>query len=100
MTKMECSNVVGNEISSMQKCLNLFSQLSNDELKILSQKIEEEQNARENKKKQELINKAVTALTELYTVCDDSITIECNNCDHKTSLDLDVLAQMIDFQIG
>lgn len=46
MTKMECSNVVGKEISPMQKCLNLFSQLSNDELKILSQKIEEEKRAR------------------------------------------------------
>lgn len=100
MTKMECSNVVGNEISSMQKCLNLFSQLSNDELKILSQKIEEEQNARENKKKQELINKAVAALHDLqqaeYLGC---ISITCDGCGSEMCLTLDEIAEKIKYDL-
>ena len=66
MTKMECSNVVGNEISSIQKCLNLFSQLSNDELKILSQKIEEEKRARIKEEEKEAIQATIKALTKLY----------------------------------
>ena len=66
MTKMECSNVVGNEISSMQKCLNLFSQLSNDELKILSQKIEEEKRVRIKEEEKEAIQATIKALTKLY----------------------------------
>ena len=62
MTKMECSNVVGKEISPMQKCLNLFSQLSNDELKILSQNIEEEKQHREDIKHKELCGKIIKDL--------------------------------------
>ena len=99
MTKMECSNVVGNEISSMQKCLNLFSQLSNDELKILSQKIEEEQNARESKKKQELINKAVAALHDLQQAecIGDCIAISCDDCGHEMCLTYDEIADFMQF---
>lgn len=78
-----------------------LSHLPEDELNSIITEAQKEQNVRKNKKrKKELVTKVVTALTELYTICDDSITIECDNCDHKTSLDLDVLAQMIDFQIG
>lgn len=84
----------------IEYCMGNISGLSDSELLQVATAIKREQNARENKKKQELVTKVVTALTELYTVCDDSITIVCNNCDHKTSLDLDVLAEMIDFQIG
>lgn len=49
MARMECTNVVGRELFPMQKCLNLLSQLSNDELKKLSQKIKEEENTRAKK---------------------------------------------------
>ena len=84
----------------IEYCMGDISGLSDSELSQVASAIQKEQNARKNKKRKELVTKVVTALTELYTVCDDSITIECNNCDHKTSLDLDVLAQMIDFQIG
>ena len=88
------------DYTSLEILKGSLSHLPEDELNSIVAAVQKEQNARKDKKKRELINKAVTALTELYTVCDDSITIECNNCDHKTSLDLDVLAQMIDFQIG
>lgn len=68
MTKMEYFNVVGNEISPMQKCLSLFSQLSDDELKILPQKIEEEKRTRikEKEEKKEAIQATIKALTKLY----------------------------------
>lgn len=83
----------------IEYCMGDISGLSDSELSQVVSAIQKEQNARKNKKRKELVTKVVTALTELYTVCDDSITIECNNCDHKTHLDLDVLAQMIEFQI-
>ena len=102
MTKMECSNVVGKEIFPMQKCLNLFSQLSNDELKILSQKIKEEQNARKNKKRQELINKAVAALHDLQVECgfDGYLIIGCDDCGEEMYLTLDEIAKKIQYEIG
>lgn len=102
MTKMECSNVVGNEISSMQKCLNLFAQLSNDELKILSQKIEEEQKARKNKKRQELINKAVAVLHDLQAECgfDGCLMIGRDDCGDEMYLTLDEIAEKIQYEIG
>ena len=42
MAKMKCSNVVGKEIPSMQKCLNLIPQLSSMELVDLVEAIEKE----------------------------------------------------------
>lgn len=65
MTKMECSNVVGEEISPMQKCLNLISHFSNDELRALSRKMEEEKTARIEKEKKEAIQATIEALTKL-----------------------------------
>jgi len=88
------------DYTSLEILKGSLSHLPEDELNSIITEVQKEQNARKNKKRKELVTKVVTALTELYTVCDDSITIECNNCDHKTSLDLDVLAQIIDFQIG
>ena len=65
MIKMECSNVVGNEISSMQKCLNLFSQLSDEEIKTLIDFLRKEQDQRENKIRVEKIKNAINAINDL-----------------------------------
>lgn len=71
MAKMKCSNVVGKEIPSMQKCLNLIPQLSSMELVDLVEAIEKEQKARKDAKRKEKILAAMTAFNEL-----------CNYYDH------------------
>lgn len=66
MAKMKCSNVVGKEIPSMQKCLNLIPQLSPMELADLAEAIEKEQEARKDTKCKEKILAAMNAFKELY----------------------------------
>jgi cobalamin-dependent methionine synthase I len=87
------------DYTSLEILKGSLSHLPEDELNLIVTAIQEEQNARKNKRKQELVKKAITILTELYNVCDDSITIECDNCGHEIHLDFDVLAQIIEFQI-
>ena len=66
MAKMECSNVVGKEIPSMQKCLNLIPQLSSMELVDLVEAIEKEQKARKDARCKEKLLAAMNAFKELY----------------------------------
>ena len=70
MTKMKCSNVVGKEIPSMQKCLNLIPQLSSMELVDLVEAIEKEQKARKDAKCKEKLLAAMNAFSELYDYYD------------------------------
>ena len=71
MAKMECSNVVGKEIPSMQKCLNLIPQLSSMELVDLVEAIEKERKARKDARCKEKILAAMGAFSELYDYYDD-----------------------------
>lgn len=70
MAKMKCSNVVGKEIPSMQKCLDLIPQLSSMELVDLVEAIEKEQKARKDAKRKEKILAAMNAFKELYDYYD------------------------------
>jgi hypothetical protein len=87
------------DYTSLEILKGSLSHLPEDELNSIIAAVSYEQNARKNRRKQELVKKVVTILTELYNICDDSLTIECDNCGHETHLDFDVLAQMIEFQI-
>ena len=66
MAKMECSDVVGKEIPSMQKCLNLIPQLSSRELVDLAEAVEKEKKTRKTAKCKEKLLAAMNAFSELY----------------------------------
>lgn len=73
-----------------------LSSLPDDELTSIITAVKNEQNARKNKKKQALINKAVTALCDLQTDCfDGCITVSCEGCGSEVCLTLDEIAEKI-----
>lgn len=82
----------------IEYCMGNISGLSDNELIQVATAIKKEQNARENKKKQELINKAVAALYDLqqveYLGC---ITITCDDCGNEIYVSLEELAEKIKY---
>lgn len=85
----------------IEYCMGNISELSDSELLQVATAIQREQNARKNKKKQELINKAVTALHDLQVEClDGCIAIICDDCDCEVCLTYDEIAERIKNGIG
>jgi len=84
----------------IEYCMGNISGLSDSELSQVASAIQKEQNARENKKRKELINKAITALHDLQVECRAEclagyITVYCEDCDHAIYLTLDEVAEKI-----
>lgn len=79
---------------------NSVSKLSDSELQQIIATAQREQNTRKSKKRQELVNKVVTALHDLQTECRGGcITIACNECDCETFLGFDEIAEKIKDEI-
>ena len=82
----------------IEYCMGNISGLSDSELSQVASAIQREQNARKNKKRQELINKAVTALHDLqqvgYLGC---ITITCDDCGNEIYVSLEEIAKKIKY---
>lgn len=86
----------------IEYCMGNISGLSDSELLQVATAIKREQNARENKKKQELINKAVAALHDLQQAecIGGCIAISCDDCGHEMCLTYDEIADRIKNGIG
>ena len=86
----------------IEYCMGNISGLSDSELSQVASAIQKEQNARKNKKRKELINKAVAALHDLQTECgfDGCLIINCDDCGHEMCLTLDKIAEKIQYEIG
>lgn len=65
MTKMECSNIVGKEISLMTRCMGSLSQLSEGELRALIKEATKEIDHREDIQRKADINNAIVAIQKL-----------------------------------
>lgn len=77
-----------------------LSHLPEDELNSIITAVQKERDARKNKKRQELVNKVVTALHNLQTECRGGcITIVCNECDCEMLLGFDEIAEKIKDEI-
>lgn len=90
------------DYTSLEILKGSLSHLPEDELNSIVAAVQKEQNARKNKKRQELINKAVVALHDLQVECQDEcldgcITIYCEDCDHAICLTLDEVAEKIKY---
>lgn len=83
----------------IEYCMGNISGLSDSELLQVATAIKREQNARENKKKQELINKAVAALHDLQAEYLGCITITCDDCGNEMCLTLDEIAEKIKYDL-
>lgn len=84
----------------IEYCMGNISELSDSELLQVATAIKREQNARENKKKQELINKAVAALHNLQAEYDlGCITITCDDCGSEMCLTLNEIAEKIKYDL-
>lgn len=83
----------------IEYCMGNISGLSDSELLQVATAIKREQNARENKKKQELINKAVAALHDLQTEYLGCISITCDDCGSEMCLTLDEIAEKIKYDL-
>lgn len=84
----------------IEYCMGNISGLSDSELLQVATAIQKEQNARKDKKRQELVNKVVTALHNLQTECRGGcITIVCNECDCEMLLGFDEIAEKIKDEI-
>lgn len=86
----------------IEYCMGNISGLSDSELLQMVAAIQTEQNARKNKKRQELINKTIAALHDLQVECqveclDGCITVYCEDCDHAICLTLDEIAEKIKY---
>lgn len=86
----------------IEYCMGNISGLSDSELSQVASAIQKEQNARKNKKRQELINKAVAALHDLQVECgfDGCLIIGRDDCDDEMCLTLDEIAEKIQYEIG
>lgn len=83
----------------IEYCMGNISGLSDSELSQVAFAIQKEQNVRKNKKRQELINKAVAALHDLQTEYMGCITITCDNCGNEMCLTLDEIAEKIKYDL-
>lgn len=83
----------------IEYCIGNISGLSDEELIRVAAAIKKEQNARENKKKQELINKAVDALNNLQIEYSGCITIICDGCGTEICLTLNEIAEKIKYDL-
>lgn len=83
----------------IEYCMGNISGFSDSELLQVATAIKKEQNARENKKKQELINKAVVALHDLQAEYLGCITITCDDCDNEMCLTLNEIAEKIKYDL-
>lgn len=83
----------------IEYCMGNISGLSDSELLQVATAIKREQNARENKKKQELINKAVAALRDLQAEYLGCITITCDDCGNEMCLTLNEIAEKIKYDL-
>lgn len=83
----------------IEYCMGNISGLSDSELSQVAFAIQKEQNARKNKKRQELINKAVAALHDLQTEYLGCITITCDDCGNEMCLTLDEIAKKIKYDL-
>lgn len=82
----------------IEYCMGNISGLSDSELSQVAFAIQKEQNARKNKKKQELINKAVAALHDLQAECFDGyITIFCDDCGSEKYISLKEITEQIKY---
>lgn len=89
------------DYTSLEILKGSLSHLPEDELNSIVAAVQKEQNARKSKKRQELINKAVTALHDLQVEClDGCITIICDDCDCEMCLTYDEIAERIKNGIG
>lgn len=84
----------------IEYCMGNISGLSDSELLQVATAIKREQNARENKRKQELINKAVATLHDLQTENLGCISITCDDCGSEMYLTLDEIAEKIKYDLG
>jgi len=83
----------------IEYCMGNISELSDSELLQVATAIKREQNARENKKKQELINKAVAALNDLQAEYFGCITITCDDCGNEMCLTPNEIAEKIKYDL-
>ena len=83
----------------IEYCMGNISGLSDSELSQVASAIQKEQNARKNKKRKELINKAVAALHDLQTEYLGCITITCDGCGNEMCLTLDEIAEKIKYDL-
>ena len=90
------------DYTSLQILKGSLSYLPEDELNSIVAAVQREQNARKNKKRQELINKAIAALHDLQVECgfDGCLIINCDDCGDEMCLTLDETAEKIQYEIG
>lgn len=90
------------DYTSLETLKGSLSHLPDDELNSIVTAVQKEQDARKNKKRQELINKAVAALHDLQAECgfDGCLIIGCDNCGDEMCLTLDEIAKKIQYEIG
>lgn len=82
----------------IEYCMGNISGLSDSELLQVATAIQREQNVRKNKKRQELINKAVAALHDLQAACfDGGIVVSCEECGGEICFTLDEIAENIKY---
>ena len=82
----------------IEYCMGNISGLSDSELSQVASAIQKEQNARKNKKRQELISKAVAALHDLQDECFDGyITVFCEDCGSERYISLKEIAEQIKY---
>ena len=82
----------------IEYCMGNISGLSDSELSQVASAIQKEQNARKNKKRQELINKAIAAFHDLQNECFDGyITVFCDNCGSEKYISLKEIAEQIKY---
>lgn len=86
----------------IEYCMGNISGLSDSELSQVASAIQKEQNARKNKKRQELINKAIAALHDLQVECqnecfDGGIIVFCEDCGNEIYVSLEEIAEKIKY---
>ena len=82
----------------IEYCMGNISGLSDSELSQVASAVQKEQDARKNKKRKELINKAVTALHDLQNECFDGyITVFCDDCGSEKYISLKEIAEQIKY---
>ena len=92
MTKMECSNRVGKEISLMTKCMGSLSQLSEDELRALIKEATKEIDHREDIQRKADINNAIVAIQKVSKHCHFLEATAYNDAaDESCTLDVELL---------
>lgn len=86
------------DYTSLEILKGSLSHLPEDELNSIVAAVQKEQNARKNKKRKELINKAVTALHDLQNECFDGyITVFCDDCGSEKYISLKEIAEQIKY---